>query len=353
MSNEQKFQEIQAENEAILRLSKETLKKKTLLDAHKVSEEYERLISNANQVKQFNSVNLDMPAETETQRSQRLEAETEELALSLQNKLPFVSSALTEMASFSYSNILLVCGKTGDGKSTTAANIIHPLIQNGKRVLIITNEEREIDVLNRISCLDLGYDYADLGMFTKTQLQKMSQVRDSYLSNIVIVDQNYNGNHDFTTTYEGVTSVLNSLMNNHTKFDAVVVDYYQKICNSKGNTRLEGWKVLENFSYYLDNFRKTYRAPVVLMCQLHPNKNDEAELESRIKGGKSIAVVSTFIVEIKPNFKERTTEWICHKKRFRSALTPLTLMTKMVHGRFVDHDPVGDVAEILNPNQDN
>ena len=336
------------ENEFLLKLSRETIKKRTYLDAFKISDEYQKLISNSEQTEKFEKINVDKSIESIQARGERLKQESEELAESLKYRQPFISSALSRMAPFSYTNLLLVCGKTGEGKSTTVANIAIPLIKGGKKVLIITNEEREVDVMNRISCIELGFDYGDYADFTEGQKQKLSETRDSLLGQVTVIDQNFNNNTDFTTTLEGIKSILNSLVKNSNQYDAIIIDYYQKITTSKLNPKAASWEVLEKLSIFLDNFRKIYKAPIVLMCQLHPNNNEDTEIETRIKSGKSIAVVSTFIVEIKPNFQDRTTEWICHKKRMRSISSPLRLVTKLIDGRFVDYDPEKELTNIIN-----
>jgi len=74
----------------------------------------------------------------------------------LSERITFINEELTKAIPFTRENLYLICAYTGSGKSTVAANISYPLWKQGKKILVISNEESEQDILFRVSCLDLG-----------------------------------------------------------------------------------------------------------------------------------------------------------------------------------------------------
>ena len=79
----------------------------------------------------------------------------------LKQKITFINPALSAAIPFTRENMYLICAYTGNGKSTIAANISHPLWKEGKKTLVISNEEPQQDVMYRIACLELGYNFND------------------------------------------------------------------------------------------------------------------------------------------------------------------------------------------------
>src|ERR1017187_6160670 len=89
--------------------------------------------------------------------------------------LPFVTPNLTELVPLTYPNLITIGANSGSGKTTTAANITFQLYKNQKRVLILSNEELTLDVLDRISCLELGYNINERASFTPDQQRKLDE----------------------------------------------------------------------------------------------------------------------------------------------------------------------------------
>jgi len=94
------------------------------------------------------------------------------------------------------------------------------------------------------------------------------------------------------------------------------------------STSVEG---IESILYYY----KIVKAPIVVMAQLMPSKEKDKDFESRIKAGKSIIMPSTFVLEVRANKKEQTTEWICHKHRAGNNAGK-KIQTKWVVGQYKD-----------------
>jgi len=63
-------------------------------------------------------------------------------------------------------NVILAGAPTGAGKSSLCANAIYSFMSQGKRVLVVSNEELETDVFNRVTCLMKGWPYTKHSSFS-------------------------------------------------------------------------------------------------------------------------------------------------------------------------------------------
>lgn len=274
---------------------------------------------------------------------------------SVSRRMTFVTPNLTDSVPFTYPNLILIGAKTGQGKSTFASNMIYQLMVNHRKSLLLSNEEKSVDVYNRLSCLHKGWNYNDRNYFTEEQWDEMTRLRHTmYRSGRVrVIDSDYDSFKDATTSYEGIKFVLDNLYDSFLEkkklnenatpdFDCIVLDYYQKVSSSIENPHLKQWEVLKKLSDYLDNFYKKYPAPIVIFCQLKNESGDDDYFETRIKEGKAILVPATFAMELKPDKKTRVTEFIPHKHRWSNRIDQ---KIKLVwnKGLFVDHTPEHDI----------
>lgn len=266
-----------------------------------------------------------------------LNAEHVALVAALKSKMTFINGALTEITPCFYGNIILVGAQTGHGKSTASANAVAAFVEQGKRVLVLTNEEVKLDVYNRIACLRLGYHYADLENFTEEQHQKLAEEREFLVKWVTVIDAEYKQIENVTTSIEGMRAMLESLITRKAKYDAILIDYYQNVSTSNKNPKKARWEVLVEFSSYLDDFRKRFKAPIIIFAQLHPKgKKEKIFFEDRVKEGKSICVRATFIWEIVPNYENGCTIWEWHKKRNMKGTEQATVVTPFRHGRYCE-----------------
>lgn len=286
---------------------------------------------------------------------EKMDWEQKMMRESVSRRMTFVTPNLTDFVPFTYPNLILIGAKSGQGKSTFASNMIYQLMVSKRKSLLLSNEEKSVDVYNRLSCLHRGWNYNDRNFFREDQWEELTRLRHKmYRSGRVrVIDSDYESFKDATTSFEGIKFILDNLYsvflekkkldeNASPDFDCIVLDYYQKVSTSIDNPNLKQWEVLKKLSDYLDNFYKKYPAPVVLFCQLKSESEDTDYFENRIKEGKSIFVSSTFAMELKPDKKSRVTEFIPHKHRWSHKIDE---KIKLVwsKGLFVDHTPEHDV----------
>ena len=247
--------------------------------------------------------------------------------------LPFITPNLTKLVPLYYPNLILVGALTGSGKTTASANIVHTLLKEKKKVLIVSNEELVLDVYTRIACLDLDLNINDRLNFSEVQHNLIRAKIPEIGQFVRVVDSEYDCNLDLTSSIEGMKVLFGHISEEKT-WDCVIIDYYQKVTKSQYSETQAHHFVLQEFTLLLDTFYKICHAPVIVMCQLHPSKAEDAGFESRIKLGKSILVSSTFAIEIEPDKPNFETKWICHKGRWGNQGMKVT--TTWSKGKFSD-----------------
>jgi hypothetical protein len=264
------------------------------------------------------------------------------------NKMVFIDPIFDKVVPFFKKNIILVGAKTGDGKSTTVANIVRSTISQKnkitgkhKRVLVITNEERAEDFYNRITCLIKGWHYTNHDRFTDEQRDEFRKYI-KFLGGsglVTVVDNNYGGSAGVTTSKEGLKTIFDNLIANEQYYDVVLIDYYQNFKHSKENPKLTEWDVQQGVSAILDDVKNRYPAPIVLLCQIDPNKKDEnIPFQYRVKGRKVISDVATLIIELIADRENLRTEWVVHKSRFTEGVVGHSFYTGYDKGQYVSYD---------------
>jgi len=203
--------------------------------------------------------------------------------------------------------------------STIAANVSYPLWQEGKKSLVITNEESKEDVYMRIACLQLGCNFNEYkkGLMPATKQVECAKLIPQIAQFVKVADVNFKHKSidNATATVEGVKALLSSVMNSD--YSCVMLDYYQLIKKSIERPDASSYEVLNDFRIWLGQFIKRAEIPVVIFAQLHSlGKRNNKDLDSRIKHCADIYETSTVVIEVIPNFEERTSDFLIVKDRF-------------------------------------
>jgi|GEM_PF-3061914 len=238
-------------------------------------------------------------------------------------------------------NIILIGAETGTGKSTTCANFIRSYLKEGRRVLIVTNEENRTDILNRVIFLNKGWVYSNHDEITEEQLVECKRLYPILMQRIEIIDDMFNGIGGTTTTLEGIVSIYKTLKEQaaagEKPYDAVLIDYIQNIRTSVDAPSLAQWQVLQRLGSFIDNFKGEYNAPTILFSQLKAATEANGSYKERIEGYKAISNHATTAMEVKMDRENLRTEWIFRKNRFKDAVG-ISVITGYDRGRYVEYN---------------
>jgi hypothetical protein len=117
-------------------------------------------------------------------------------------------------------------------------------------------------------------------------------------------------------------------------YSCVMIDYLQLITGSTvpGDKRPR-FEVLNDFKKYIGMYIKRASCPVVLFAQLHSAGKRSKDIDSRIKDIPAIMEPSTVVIEIVPNFQDKSSDFLIVKDRFGMQGTKLTCAFS--NGRYV------------------
>ena len=274
----------------------------------------------------------------------------------LSEKITFINDDLTNVIPFTRENLYLICGYTGNGKSTLAANISFPLWKEQKKTLVISNEEPKQDILYRIACLELKYNFNDYkkGSMSIDKQKACLKLFPSISKYVKVIDVTYNDG--LSTRYEGIINALEAVKT--ADYSAVMIDYYQLIQHSIADKRRGRYDVLNDLRIYFQRYIRKSNIPIVLFAQLHSlGKRNNVELDSRIKECPSILEAATVVLEIIPNFEEKSTYFLIKKDRF--GLQGEKITCGFDHGRYIKYTEkfkrkieAFNVSKVLNKTQD-
>jgi archaellum biogenesis ATPase FlaH len=235
----------------------------------------------------------------------------------LGERITLINDSLSATIPFTRENLYLFCAYTGSGKSTVAANISYPLWKQQKKVLVLSNEESKQDVLFRVACLELGLNFNDYkkGRMPVDDQKRCISLFEEIAKYVKVLDVTYKDG--LTTKIEGVQNAL--LAVKKSDYSCVLIDYYQLIKYSALDKNKKAYEVLNDLRVWLGLYIKDSNVPVVLFAQLYSQSKRQAkgnDIDTRIKDCSAIVEPATVIVEVIPNFQDKSTDFIIHKDRF-------------------------------------
>jgi hypothetical protein len=325
-------------------LKNDTAEKRVILDSRRVASELERQEQDLKDLEAINNANY---AELSEQYVAQLQQDQEDYINAARNGMTFINEEFVNIVPFFRKNIILVGSKSGDGKSTVAANIVYSTLKQrspvtGKpgKVLMLSNEENPGDVYSRVVCLEKGWAYTNHKKFGDEQTQAFKAGIKGLAKGgkLTVLDNTYNGAHGVTTSPEGIKAVLDNLIKNNVHYDCIILDYYQNVIFSKENAKLTEYDAQAKLCRILDQYKNIISCPIVILSQMEPPTEKYTKpYQMRIMGRKLIVTQATFIVEITANRENGSTEWVVHKSRFTESVGR-KFLTGYKLGRYVKWD---------------
>lgn len=274
----------------------------------------------------------------------------------LGQRITLINDSLTAAVPFTRENLYLFCAYTGSGKSTVAANISYPLWKQGKKVLVVSNEETKQDVLFRIACLEKGYNFNEYkkGQMPEDKQRECLMLFPEISKYVKVLDVTWRDG--LTTKVEGVKRALEAVKGQD--YSCVLIDYYQLIKYSLVDKDRTTYDVLNDLRTWLGIYIKRSDIPVCLFVQLYSvgKRGGVKDIDARIKECSAIVEPATVIIEVVPNFEDSTTDFIIHKDRFGVANSKI--VCPFEKGRYLKQLSEREVAErkldrLLEPTKPN
>lgn len=252
----------------------------------------------------------------------------------INQSLYFMTSELTKVVQVYGSQFILIGAPSGGGKSSVAANIIKGLIRDGKRVAMLSTEERASAIILRIACLlnDVPFNNKKNWVMNPEIKQKIyTTVKELTLSKQLKIYDSYSEGKDESgntlkpvemTTLDGLETVLKDLSTTKDQYDVFIVDYISKIGSSRIDSGMAEWEVIYKAAIIVEEYCKAKNIPGIVFSQLNNaresnNPKDQVDntFRTRLPGSKRILNLCTLALELKPDYQTRLTTVICHKNR--------------------------------------
>jgi len=244
------------------------------------------------------------------------------------NAVTFFSKKISKHFVAAPGSLIVIPSMTNNGKSTFTAALAETLVNENKRVLLLSNEEKEADARARVSCLRVKVSFGDYKTNKCTPEQYSAVLDDAEtLANsgsLVVVATTDEADAYMVTTVEGIMTTLEKAKG---KFDAVMIDYYNNVSTSELGS-IEPWHVNNRLASELNIFKDSAPFPIIIMAQcegINTGKKveDKGSLDFdnnhpmyRWKGGKSIITFATDIIELAKDFENSCSFIFAHKVRF-------------------------------------
>lgn len=234
-------------------------------------------------------------------------------------------------------SLIVVASMTGNGKSTLTAQISDTLLKEQKRVLVLSNEEKEQDVRARVSCLRTNVSFGDYknNKCTNEEYDKVLDDAELISKDLVVISTDNDVDAFKVTRVSGIMSTLEKAKGN---FDVVIIDYYQNVNMTEYGTQ-EPWHVNNNLASELNIFKDSAPFPIIVFAQCemlrtekkldHKSQKDFANNHPKYRwvGGKGITLYATDIMELERDYNNSCSILFAHKVRFgHGDLNPMKIL---------------------------
>jgi hypothetical protein len=337
-----KLEEEDTEEKELNQKRKEFQQKKLFVDSYKYDNELTKIKQNEEDIKRISGANVGVLDE---EKINKIKEENRNYLNNLNDGLIFLDPNLTKLITAWPGNLILIGAATNGGKSSLTANLMlktiiqkKPSTKENRKILVISNEESPYSVYNRLTCLVKGWNYNKQDEFT--QLQKdvlIEHIGYWARAGITVIEDD---GHGLTTSLEGIKSIFDNLFKTKTWYDMVILDYIQKVTNSKrGN--LTDWQVMLKTMEELDIYKNTYPAPIVVTSQLKTQTkdgfNNDMDFKDRISGRKDILNPCTVGIELIPDRTILRSRFVLRKSRYRGEKVGTYMDRGFENGRFVPY----------------
>jgi replicative DNA helicase len=308
------FSEIEEESGKKQKILSELNNKKLDIEIYRTEQKYKQM-TDAKDLQEDVS-NLDFELNDPEYIDGLIKSNTQYLNAVRTKSMTFLNSDFRGVVPYMPNQLVIVGARTGRGKSTTCANLIYQAIMKSKKTLTLSNEEKAPDVFNRVTSLIKGVAYTEHDRLTDEQVTELNEYIKILGQRMLVIDDDQTKKVGGMGIIEMVQGYINKAIESK-QYDAIIIDYYQKINQSADNPMLGVYEVQAKFADYIGDVLKHPDCPaIVLMAQLKPDDKEGRPIEERIEGRKAIAKPATCILEAAPDYDRRCTTFTVHKSRW-------------------------------------
>lgn len=288
--------------------------------------EYEKILKSNNKVEDFRKLSLNM----DDSYAQKIIEKTNKKHESAKKKMKLIEAVpkLSNHVPFYATELILIGARTGTGKTTACVNIAYSMIKQGKKPIVITNEESAEDFLGRLASLFLEKRYGNLEKMEAEVKERIDALIPKLLKLVMVIDADFAkmqglGIERLTNSIEGLQFIEKKLLESAAAghvYDGIIIDYYQKFNFSIEAPHMKPWECQEIAASIIENLRVTYPAPLIVFSQMdgqdiQDGKENKEPFEFRIQGRKVIANYASVVIEIIADKKRSSTHFKIHKGR--------------------------------------
>lgn len=316
------FQEQLEADKSLDKRKKVVQEKRLLVDEYKLTNELDKINKNEEDASNLANIKVDCLSD---EAINDIVLKNKLYLEGAKNSLSFLTPELGKIIPMWPGNLVLIGSESGSGKSSTATNLAlntlkqkNPITGQTRRVLYISNEETMVAFMNKMTCLCHGYNYDNQDDFTEEQKQKLLDFIPKWAkAGLTIIGEDSNG---AATSLEGIRGIFEQLIKTNTHYDLIILDYIQKVSESKKNINMPHWQVMKETMYVLDYYKDRYPAPIVVMCQLkNITEENPLHFQNRIEGFKGIFQPATVVLELVPNREKLQSRWYVRKNRYKGS----------------------------------
>jgi predicted ATP-dependent serine protease len=326
--------------------------KSTKIKEVRTNTQYKRIVENETKAQAMDKIDL---FNRSPDYYEKLAEDNSEYLDSAKESPEFLTEDFNDVVPFFPKNLIIIGAKSGEGKSTIASNIALGTISQNKHCLMITNEEVDTDVFNRITCLIKKWKYTNHKEFTAEQKAAFNANYKFLGNRLSVINDMSNGTGGATTTLQGLRSILDKVVASEIKPGCIIIDYFQNICEDIETAGEGEYFVLKRVASLLDKYRKYVGCPIVVMVQLKAQADEASDFKFRIEHCKEIYTKATCALEVKADRENHRTIFTPHKGRFNEHLGK-DIPVGFDKGRYVKYDQafkLKAIAEMDNKkNQD-
>lgn len=242
------------------------------------------------------------------------------------------------LAGINDTDICIVAGRAGNGKTETAITFTKHIIESGGSVLFFSLEMSKEQILDRLIASASGVNSVKLrnpDWMNDEDFARMGEViKPLQRQKLFIVDKG-------GLTMDEILAIAETHIQDHGKPKAIVIDYIGLVRHGALDGRINRTYQIGESMEKLKTFTKDQHTPIILLAQLNRNADGSRPTNADLRDSGSLEQDASQIIMVHNQRDKETqephryTEWIVTKNRFGKLGTAYV---EFQNGRFIECD---------------